>query len=66
LISLSAFSRRGASSPWSWFVTGTSGYLMAVKEFDHGFGEITQDLESLKLALIEMTVEVSPQPRRRQ
>jgi len=33
---------------------------MAVKEFDHGFGEITQDLESLKLALIEMTVDGLP------
>ena len=37
-----------------------SGYLMAVKEFDHGFGEITRDLEDLKLALIEMTVDGLP------
>src|SRR2546425_10361093 len=47
-------------SLWSWFVMGTSGYLMAVKEFDHGFGEITRDLEALKLALIEMTVDGLP------
>ena len=39
---------------------GTSGYLVVVKEFDHGFGEITRDLEALKLALIEMTVDGLP------
>ena len=50
----------GRISPWSWFVKGTSGYLTAVKEFDHGFGEITRDLEALKLALIEMTVDGLP------
>jgi hypothetical protein len=47
-------------SPWSWFVKGTPGYLTAVKEFEHGFGEITRDLEAFKLALIEMTVDGLP------
>jgi flagellin-like hook-associated protein FlgL len=31
-----------------------------VKEFDHGLGEITRDLEALKLALIGMAVDGLP------
>jgi hypothetical protein len=45
---------------WGRFVKGTTGYLRAVKEFDHGFGEITKDLEALKVALIGMTVDGLP------
>jgi hypothetical protein len=31
-----------------------------MKDFDNGFGEITRDLEALKLALIGMTVDGLP------
>jgi hypothetical protein len=31
-----------------------------VREFDHGFGEITKDFEALKIALIGMTVDALP------